>query len=94
MGLFISHPLFSIPQTSCGLSTFVFALDEPDSIGSRVSGYQDVRVDFFLRFLGFPGRLTRVSYIPMGSLPHLRRRMQSLRAHDGRIKTGRRDCWE
>ena len=31
----------------CGLSTYVFALDVPDSIGPRSSGYQPVRVDFF-----------------------------------------------
>ena len=31
----------------CGLSTYVFALDVPDSIGPRGSGYQPVRVDFF-----------------------------------------------
>ena len=33
---------------SCGLSTCVFALDEPDSIGLRVSGFQPVRVNFCL----------------------------------------------
>ena len=30
----------------CGLSIYVFALDEPDSIGPRGSGFQPVRVDF------------------------------------------------
>ena len=31
----------------CGLSIYVFALDVPDSIGPRGSGFQPVRVDFF-----------------------------------------------
>ena len=38
---------------SCGLSTFVFALDEPDSIGPRVFGFQPVRVDFLIDSLDF-----------------------------------------
>ena len=32
----------------CGLSTYVFALDVPDSIGPRGSGFQTVRVNFCL----------------------------------------------
>ena len=31
----------------CGLSIYVFALDVPDSIGPRGSGFQPVRVNFF-----------------------------------------------
>ena len=31
----------------CGLSTYVFALDAPDSIGPRGSGFQPVHVKFF-----------------------------------------------
>ena len=38
---------------SCGLSTFAFALDEPDSIGPRVLGSQPVRVDFLIDSLDF-----------------------------------------
>ena len=33
----------------CGLSTYVFALDVPDSIGPHGSGFQTVRVNFFIR---------------------------------------------
>ena len=33
---------------SCGLYAFVCALDEPDSVGPRGSGYKTVCVDFFL----------------------------------------------
>ena len=33
-----------------GLSTFVFALDAPDSIGPHGSGYLDVLVVFLNRF--------------------------------------------
>ena len=35
-------------EQCCGLSTFGFALDEPDSIGPRGSGFQPVRVNFCL----------------------------------------------
>ena len=35
-------------ELCCGLSTYVFALDVPDSIGPRDSGFQPVRVDFCL----------------------------------------------
>ena len=35
-------------RKSCGLSTCVFALDEPDSIGPRGFGFQPVRVNFCL----------------------------------------------
>ena len=35
-------------EQCCGLSTCVFALDEPDSIGPRGSGFQPVRVNFCL----------------------------------------------
>ena len=38
---------------SCGPSAFVFALDEPDSIGPRVSGYLDVAVVFSIDSLDF-----------------------------------------
>ena len=40
-------------EKSCGLSTFVFALDEQDSIGPRVSGYLDVPVVFLIESLDF-----------------------------------------
>ena len=33
----------------CGLFIYVFALDVPDSIGPHGSGFQTVRVDFFVR---------------------------------------------
>ena len=35
-------------EQCCGLSTCVFALDEPDSIGPRGFGFQPVRVNFCL----------------------------------------------
>ena len=35
-------------EQCCGLSTCVFALDEPDSIGPRGFWFQPVRVNFFL----------------------------------------------
>ena len=56
----------------CGLSTCVFALDEPDSIGPRGSGSQPVRVDFhfFVRFLGICGESACVSYLPVGRPSH------------------------
>ena len=56
----------------CGLSTCVFALDEPDSIGPRGSGFQPVRVDchFFVRFLGICGESACVSYLPVGRPSH------------------------
>ena len=38
---------FSSYGKSCGLSTFAFALDEPDSIGQRGFGSPPVCVDFF-----------------------------------------------
>ena len=38
----------SFYEPCCGLSTYVFALDVPDSIGPRGSGFQTVRVDFRL----------------------------------------------
>ena len=39
----------SFCEPCCGLFTYVFALDVPDSIGPRGSGFQPVRVDFFVR---------------------------------------------
>ena len=58
MWVFSLYPLFLDLYTcsrgslfygkSCGLSTFVFALDEPDSHGPRGFGSPPVRVDFFL----------------------------------------------
>ena len=59
----------------CGLSTYVFALDVPDSIGPRDSGFQPVRVDFhfFVRFLGTCGKPTRLPYIPVGRPSHPKR---------------------
>ena len=40
-------------EKSCGLSTFVFALDELDSIGPRVSGYQMFLSFFLIESLDF-----------------------------------------
>ena len=59
-------------EQCCGLSTCVFALDEPDSIGPRGSGSQPVRVDFhfFVRFLGICGESACVSYLPVGRPSH------------------------
>ena len=38
----------SFYEPCCGLSTYVFALDVPDSIGPHGSGFQTVRVNFCL----------------------------------------------
>ena len=59
-------------EQCCGLSTCVFALDEPDSIGPRGSGSQPVRVDFhfFVRFLGICGESACVSHLPVGRPSH------------------------
>ena len=38
----------SFYEPCCGLSTYVFALDAPDSIGPRGSGFQPVHVKIFL----------------------------------------------
>ena len=68
----------------CGLSIYVFALDVPDSIGPRGSGFQTVRVDFlFVRFLGVHRESACVSHLPMARPSHPWRSMQPLWAHDG-----------
>ena len=73
----------------CGLSIYVFALDVPDSIGPRGSGFQTVHVNFlFVRFLGVRTKPTCVSYLSMGSPSHLWRGLQPLRKNDGWAKTG------
>ena len=55
---------------SCGLSTCVFALDEPDSIGPRVSGYLDVAVVFLNRFLGTYRQSARLPYLSVARPSH------------------------
>ena len=59
-------------EQCCGLSTCVFALDEPDSIGPRVSGYLEpvVAVIFFDRFLGVHGKTTGVSHLSVDRPSH------------------------
>ena len=59
-------------EQCCGLSTCVFALYEPDSIGPRGSGFHPVRVDFyfFVRFLGICGESASVSYLSLGRPSH------------------------
>ena len=82
MGPFSLYPFFDFLQSylrgsifyeqCCGLSTCVFALDEPDSIGPRGSGFQPVRVDFhfFVRFLGICGESACVSYLSVDRPSH------------------------
>ena len=70
----------SFYEPCCGLYTYVFALDVPDSIGPHGSGFQPVRVDFFLfvRFMGICGKPTRLPYLPVGRPSHPWRGVQPL----------------
>ena len=52
-------------------------------LGSAFFGFQNVHVDFFLRFLDHPGGPTRLPYLAMGRPPYLWIRLQPLCAHDG-----------
>ena len=97
-----SYPLFSwfidvfpgidFLRKVCALSTCVFALDELDSIGPRVSWYLDVAVVFFDRFFGICGKPTRLSHLSVGHPSHSWRGLQPLWKNDGWLEIGWCHC--
>ena len=74
-------------ELCCGLFSYVFALDVPDSIGPHGSGFQPVCVHFLVRIKGLCRKPTRLPYIPVGCSSHPRRSVQPLRANDEWIQT-------